>query len=87
MRGRDLTHQTLLGTDLRECRLFGVDITLNCATFDGLLLDDETVALLLGMVSLASLSDGWSHGLLALIERQLGPDRFHAVQRYLAIAE
>lgn len=85
LRGKDLTRLVLFRTDLRGANLRGAHITLDCATFDQAKFDDKQIALLLGMLTLADIPDGWKAGLRALAVEISGEPGFKAIERYLQL--
>jgi hypothetical protein len=85
LRGRDFTNQVLFETDLRGARLYGLQISANCATFDGLKLDDENVALLLMMIGQANIDPRWTTGLEALVLDIVGDRRMRAIRTLMKL--
>jgi uncharacterized protein YjbI with pentapeptide repeats len=83
LRRTDLTGKVLFGTDLRGSNLRGSKISIDCATFDGLKLDDNQVGMLLKMIAKADIALEWRAGLDDLIERVAGTDRFRAISRVI----
>jgi uncharacterized protein YjbI with pentapeptide repeats len=82
-RDRDLTDKVLFQTDLRGARLRGAHFTLDCATFDGLKLDDRQVALFLLLLLKADIDPAWQPALLAVVRQRLSPETLEAYQQYL----
>jgi hypothetical protein len=85
LRHHDLSGKILFNTDLRGSNLHGVRISLECSTFDGVKLDDEQVAKLLLMLSLADINPKFQVGLRDLTRRVTGDKFFAALQRYLQL--
>lgn len=90
LRDKDLRHQNLagkvlFGADLRGARLNGTRVSLECSTFDGAKFDDQQVAMLLMMVSMADINQEWIDGLRDLVKRVAGEPKFEALERYLQI--
>ena len=85
LRNVDLTGQVLFYCDFRGANLYNAKISLNCATFHGLKLDDTQVATLLRLVGLAQIDAAWKDGLRLLIESIIGKDRNDLLSRYLKI--
>ena len=75
----------LFGTDLRGCRLQGAKLTLDCATFEGLKLDDDQVAMLLILIAKADIDARWSVSLQELVEQIVGTDRSSAIARIVRV--
>jgi len=84
-RGVDLTDKVLFQTDLRGARLRGAHFTLDCATFDGLKLDDRQVALFLLLLMKADIDPAWQPTLLDAVRQRLSPDTLEAYQQYLQL--
>ena len=85
LRHKNLAGKVLFGTDLRGAQLTGLRISLECATFDGVKLDDTQVAMLLLMVSLADVNPEWVDGLRGLVKHVTGDKQFLALERFLRI--
>ena len=84
-RGTDFTDKVLFQTDLRGARLRGAHFTLDCATFDGVKLDDRQVALFLLLLLKADIDPAWSEPLLAAVRQRLAPDVLETFQQYLQL--
>lgn len=84
-RGVDLTSKVLFQTDLRGARLRGAHFTLDCATFDGLKLDDHQMALFLLLLMKADVDPAWAPALLEVLRQRLPPDVIEAYQQYLQL--
>lgn len=85
LRNRNFAGKVLFGTDLRHAKLKGLRISLECATFDGVKLDDLQMATLLMMVSLADVNPDWVDGVRELVKRVTGTSQFEALERYLRV--
>lgn len=86
LRHRDLSDFILFQTDLRGANLYGCKFKASCEQFDGVKLDDETVAKLLLMIQMADISPKWQVGLRDLVRRTTGDNFFRALQRWLKLA-
>ena len=84
-RTTDFTNKVLFQTDLRGARLRGAHFTLDCATFDGLKLDDRQVALFLLLLMKAEIDPAWRPSLLEVVRQRLPPDELDAYQQYLTL--
>jgi uncharacterized protein YjbI with pentapeptide repeats len=84
-RTRDLTNKVLFQTDLRGARLRGAHFTLDCATFDGLKLDDRQVALFLLLLMKAEIDPAWVPPLLEAVRQRLPANDLEAYQHYLQL--
>lgn len=84
-RTMDLTQKVLFQTDLRGARLRGAHFTLDCATFDGLKLDDRQVALFLLLLMKADIDPAWPPAVLEIVRQRLPPDELEAYQQYLQL--
>lgn len=84
-RALDFTNKVLFQTDLRGARLRGAHFTLDCATFDGLKLDDRQVALFLLLLMKADIDPAWPPTLLEVVRQRLPPDELEAYQQYLKL--
>jgi uncharacterized protein YjbI with pentapeptide repeats len=85
-RYRDLSHKVLFQTDLRGARLYGAKVSIECQTFDAVQLDDEQVASLLFMLSLADIDERWKVGMTDMIRAIAGEKMATTLQRYLKLA-
>ena len=86
MLARNLSRQTLYGVDLRGQSLRGAIISVDCATFDGLQLDDRQVAELLMLISTSDISPAWREGIEALVTSVVGAGSFARLQAILKLA-
>lgn len=92
LRGRDLrwvdfSGEPLFQTDLRGASLHQAVISLDCATFSGVKLDDQQVALFLLMLSSADIDVKWKASLVQLVREQVGDSQLDVLQRYLRLLE
>lgn len=83
LRHFDLRHQALYGTDLRGSRLRGAHITLECHTFDGVILDDVQVALVLLLLAKARIDSAWTDRLKATVNDVLGEEAARKLHQYV----
>lgn len=86
LRGADLTDKVLFGADARGAKFYDAKVSLNCATFDGLRLDDEQFALLALLIARADVDGRWKAGIQALVSEICGGRNLHAYLRYLDLA-
>jgi len=84
-RSVDLTNKVLFQTDLRGARLRGAHFTLDCATFDGLKLDDRQVALFLLLLMKADIDPAWLPPLLEIVRQHISPHELDVYQQYLQL--
>lgn len=84
-RTTDFTNKVLFQTDLRGARLRGAHFTLDCATFDGLKLDDRQVALFLLLLMKADIDPAWSTLLLEVVRQRLPSEALDTYQHYLKL--
>jgi uncharacterized protein YjbI with pentapeptide repeats len=85
LRYYDFRNKILFGVDLRDSRLYGSSITLECQTFDGVKLDNRQVAMLLMMLAQADIDPNLKSELLKAAEFSIGSDAFQVLQRVLRI--
>lgn len=86
LRGRDLSDHVLYRTNLTGANLYGAKITLSCDSFDGVALDNQQVALLLGLLLLADVSDVAKAELRDAMISILGSmERYDRVSAYLKL--
>lgn len=83
---QDFTGKVMYGMDLRGQDLHRSTISLDCATFDGLHLDDMQVCLLVAMVCKARFSPDLRNGLDAVLQSHLGQARYSALSRFMDLA-
>jgi hypothetical protein len=84
-RNRDLSDHVLFNTDLRGADLYNATISVNCATFHGVKLDDRQVALLLKIISLANITPEWKEGITRLVADVITWKKAQAIDRFLQI--
>lgn len=85
LREFDARGKVLYACDVRGAALYGVGVSLNCDTFDGLKLDDDQVAMLLRVFMLADINPAWRDGVQALVISIIGAERNKLLSRYLQI--
>jgi hypothetical protein len=88
LRGEDMTEQTLFETDLRGSKLYGIQVSMTCETWDGVKISQDQMAMLLLMISQADVEPrgGWRDGLQQLVEREVGEHEFRTLKRYLQLS-
>lgn len=86
LREADLHGKVLFQCDLRGAALYGLVISVNCDTFDGVKLDDHQMATLLRVIGMAeTTSPAWRNGIAALVTSIIGPEASAVLTRYLQI--
>jgi hypothetical protein len=75
----DFRDKVLFGTDLRGSKLYGASFSINCATWDGVKLDNDQVAWLLLLISKADTP--WSGKIRTLARDVVGLTRFRLIER------
>lgn len=86
LRSRDLTGHVLYRTQLTGSNLYGAKITLSCDTFDGVVLDNQQVALLLGLLLMADIGDAAKADIRGAMTNILGSkERYDRVSAYLKL--
>lgn len=85
LRNYDFSGHVMFGADLRGANLRGAKVSLDCATFDGVQLDDNQVAMLLMMFSQAQVNQRWVDGLRELVGSIAGADRLRAIERLIRV--
>lgn len=83
LRGQDWRGRILWGVDVRGANLWGLGVSINCGTFDHVILDDRQVALLLRLIALAEIDPRWVDGLQTLVRTVAGRKQDASISRYL----
>lgn len=86
LRHIDLSGKILFQTDLRGANLYNAKVSLKCETFDGVKLDNEQMAKLLLMISMADVDPKFQVGLRDLVRRVTGDAHFRALERWLKLS-
>lgn len=83
LRHFDLSDKVLFQADLRGAKLYGAKVSIKCAQFDGVRLDQDQVAQLLLLIQSADIDPKFQVGLRDLVKRVIGEARFKAIYRWL----
>ena len=84
LRGADFTQSALFGTDLRGSQLHGCAISIDCATFEGVKLDDRQVAMFLLLLAQADTPHAF---LLQQTAQRICGDSIETVRDILRLTE
>lgn len=82
----DLSEQVLYGKDLRGQNLYGAKVSLKCDTFDGVLIDNQQLALLLLLIQLAEIDHQYQQRLRDLARDIVGEEHYRVLLRYMLVA-